>query len=84
LESEKMGFLDFLFGGHRAKYGRLIAWMEHKYGRIDKEWGQSRMTHYMNDVLSREKTTIEEKKIAGLRRYVESQKFLGLVKDENR
>ena len=69
------------FGGHGG-YGRLVAWIEKKYGKIDPSWSSSRAASFMGNVLSQEQSRLRDtKKLAGLQKYVQQGKYRGLLKN---
>ncbi|GEM_PF-3468182 len=77
-----MGFFGWLFNSaKRGSYGRLVAWMERRYGKIGDNPDRARVENYMQDVLAGERAKNDPKKIAGLQKYVQSQKYLGLIKN---
>lgn len=77
-----MGLFDWLFSPmRRGNYGRLVAFIEKNYGKIDKNWSQSQLTSFMTNVVYKEQAKKQEKQIRGLKRYVELGKYRGLIKE---
>jgi hypothetical protein len=80
LQVMDLGFLDFLFSKPRSgSYGRLVAWVEKKYGPISKDDGQTDVEIKFSKAL-REAEQSNPKASAGLKRYVELGKHRGLIK----
>ncbi len=74
----------FKRGGRSRGYERLVAWVEKKYGKIDPLWSPGRAASFMSDVLSRERRDAKDaKRLSGLAKYIELQKYRGLLKDAN-
>lgn len=80
-----MGILSNLFGGlfnnsRSGEYGRLVAWVEKRYGTIGPNASIGETRAKFSNALNEGASKKGEKAVAGLKRYIELEKYKGLIK----
>ncbi len=62
-----------------SSYQHLLAWIKMRYGQPPST--SYELDNFMQNVLLNEKSKVGDRKIAGLKKYVEERKYSGLIKN---
>lgn len=68
------------FNGRKKGYDRLVAWIEKQYGSMPIGSNESDLDRFLRNVIRKEKEKKGDKKIKGLKEYVDKRRYVGLLK----